>query len=183
MNLVQVLNMFAMMTSFAMPEMANSGLVYFPSEKEAVTAAANIYNPQSIREDREYMGAIYKTEQGYRYTVTAGKKRGDKIQIALPSEDFDHVVAFWHTHGNANPRHRYFSDVDTQTVHKFGRSLYLADYTGYLKVFEPGDPVLSLYAARRLGLPAVRGYATGELVKDMRRRSVRVATRSDARFS
>lgn len=182
MNAVQVLNMFAMMTSFSMPEVIDDGLVYFPSETKAVTAAANLYNPRSIQEDREYMGAIYETEQGFRFTVTIGEKRTDKIQISLPSEDFDKVVAFWHTHGNADPWHRYFSDVDTETANKYARPLYLADYTGYLKVFEPGDSVISLYAAQRLGLPASRGYATGELVKDEWRRSVRVDTKSNSRY-
>lgn len=180
MNLVQMLNLFAMMmTSIAMPEAVNGGLVYFPSEMEAATAASNIYNPLSIREDREYMGAIYKADEGFRFTVTPGRKKLGRVQISLPKDNFDDVVAFWHTHGGANPRHRYFSDTDTETVSKFGRPLYLADYTGYLKVFEPGDATISPFNAQRLGLSAVRGYATGTLVKDNQRKSVRIATRGE----
>lgn len=150
---------------------------------EAAAAAANIYNPPSVREDREYMGAIYKVEGGFRFAVTAGGRRAGKSQIALPEEGFDKVVAFWHTHCNADSLRRYFSDVDTKTVNEFGRPPYRADYSGYLKGFEPGGSVLSAFSARHLGLPAARGYATGELVKDKSRRSVRVATRSDGRFS
>lgn len=181
MNLVQMLNLFAlMMSSTAISEAVNGGIVYFPSEVEAVTAASNIYNPLSIREDREYMGAIYKADEGFRFTVSPGRKNVARVQISLPKEDFDDVVAFWHTHGGANSRHRYFSDTDTETVNKFGRPLYLADYTGYLKVFEPGDSVISPFNAERLGLAAVRGYATGTIVKDNQRRPVRIATRIES---
>ncbi|MFT4888835.1 MAG: hypothetical protein ACI8V0_003074, partial [Pseudohongiellaceae bacterium] len=44
----------------------------------------------------------------------------------------------------ANPLHCSFSDVDTGTVSEFGRPIYLADYAGYLKFFEPGEAVISL---------------------------------------
>lgn len=183
MNVVQVLNMFAMMTSFALPQAESGYVSHYSTEKEAVTAAANTYNPLSIREDREYMGAIYKTRNGFKFSVTAGKRRSDTVQISIPDQEFDSVVAFWHTHGNADPVNRYFSNTDTQTVNKFGRPLYLADYTGYLKVFEPGDKTMSRFSARRLGLPSITGYATGDLVKDRNQRPIRIATKLITAFS
>lgn len=183
MNLIQVLNLFAMMSSFALPHNENSGENYFLSEQAAVIAAANKYNPLSINEDREYMGAIYETKEGFRFTVNRGTKGSSRIRISLPEADFESVVAFWHTHGNANPSRRYFSDVDTHTAAKYDRPFYLADYTGYLKVYEPGDPLISQVAARRLGLPAVRGYATGQQVMDRLNHAVRIATKSASQYS
>jgi len=73
--------------------------------------ASNIHNPLSIREDREYLGAIYKNADGFRFTVTPGRIGVGSVQVSLPKEDFDDVVAFWHLHGGTDPRHRYFSDV------------------------------------------------------------------------
>lgn len=180
MNLIQVLYMIAVTSSFAVPSSDDN---YFLSEQEAVIAAANQYNPLSINEDREYMGAIYESEQGFRFTVKRGSKGSSRIRLELPAEDFDSVVAFWHTHGNAHPSRRYFSDVDTQTAAKYDRPFYLADYTGYLKIYEPGEPLISQTAARRLGLPSVRGYATGRLVTDRLNQAVRIATTRAARYS
>lgn len=183
MNVIQVLSMLAMMTSMEAPHVGESERCAFLSEWEAATAAANFYNPLSISEDREYMGTIFKTEEGFQYTVTAGRKGASRINISMPSGDLDSVVAFWHTHGDADPTRRYFSDTDTETAIKFGRPFYLADYTGYLKVFTPGDKILSKVTADRLGLPAVRGFSTGKLVMDAQRRAVRVATKKSSRYS
>ena len=46
---------------------------YFNSELEAVQAAASHYNPISLREDREFMGTIYRSGNYFAYTVTAGE--------------------------------------------------------------------------------------------------------------
>jgi len=155
-----------------------SGAVY-ASVEEAVIAAADAYNPISIQEDREYMGTIFRSNNRFGYTVSRGPSRANSISIRVSAENWDDVVALWHTHGNAAPNHRYFSDVDTQTVERFQKPFYLADYTGFLKVFRPGQRTLSPFAARRLGLPAIRGYAVGEFVKDRFDRAIRVNTRPE----
>ncbi|MFK7864214.1 MAG: DUF4329 domain-containing protein [Pseudohongiellaceae bacterium] len=183
MNMFQMLNMFAMMSSLAVPNLEKDGGCYFLTESEAVIAAANIYNPLSIQEDREYMGAIYKTAAGFQFTVNAGRKSTNRISMSIPEDDFDSVVAFWHTHGDAAPSRRYFSDTDTHTALKYSRPFYLADYTGYLKVFTSGDKIISKTTAQRLGLPAVRGYSTGKLVMDAHHRAVRVATKKSVHYS
>ncbi|MFT4861179.1 MAG: hypothetical protein ACI95C_000380 [Pseudohongiellaceae bacterium] len=54
-----------------------AGRVY-SSEEEAVTAAVNQYNPTSIDEDRELMGAIYQLETGFQFSVISGKRRSDQ---------------------------------------------------------------------------------------------------------
>lgn len=153
----------------------------FASELDAVRAAADRYNPQSIREDREYMGAIIEVEGRFGYTVSAASPRNDSWRLAIPGDEWDRVRAFWHTHGDASAAHRYFSDADTASVNRFSMPFYLADYTGYLKIFRPGDRTLSPFAASRLNLPRQPGFAIGEYIRDKRDRTIRVSTRDESR--
>lgn len=172
-----VLGLIALIVSLsANLAVAQSGAV-FDSVEEAAIAAADAYNPISIQEDREYMGTIYRSNNRFGYTVSRGSSRANSITIRISADNWDDVVALWHTHGNAAPHHRYFSQVDTETAERFQVPFYLADYTGYLKVFRPGQRTLSPFAARRLGLPAQRGYAVGEFVQNRLNRNVRVNTR------
>ena len=174
------LHTFSLLALLAIPTARSAAVLsdaLFESEQAAAKAAADIYNPLSIREDREYMGTIYKSGDQYGYTVTPGSAGRDLITISVAEGDWDDVAAFWHTHGDAANHHRYFSDTDTAMVKKFGKPFYLADYTGFLKVFTTESSTLSAFVARRLGLPAVRGYAIGEFVRDQFDRPVRINTR------
>jgi len=177
MNSLYVFGLLSLIASLtASPTVGDSSPV-FDSEQQAVKAAADIYNPLSIRTDREYMGSIYRRQGKYGYTVSVGERGANSMAIRVPREDWDNVVALWHTHGGSAPNHRYFSDIDTEVVQRFALPFYLADYTGFLKVYRPGDRTLLPLVARRLGLPAATGYARGELVRDRYNRSVRVRTR------
>jgi hypothetical protein len=149
----------------------------FASELDAVRAAADRYNPQSIQEDREYMGAIFESEGKFGYTVAAAARRKDNWRLSMPSMEWDRVRAFWHTHGGTSSKNRYFSSADTRSAKKFGLPFYLADYTGYLKVYRAGDKTLNLIAADRLNLPRQSGFAIGEYVRDKLNRPVRVSVR------
>ncbi len=150
----------------------------FATELEAVKAASDIYNPLSIREDREYMGTIFESAGKFGYTVSASARREDRWSLSIAAMDWDRIRAFWHTHGNASPQHRYFSDSDTRSVQKFGKPLYLADYTGYLKVYRSAGKTLSPYAAAKLSLPMKNGFAVGEFVRDKFNRLVTTNVRS-----
>jgi hypothetical protein len=150
---------------------------WFTSELEAVIAATEHYNPVSVRQDREFMGAVLRTGDRYSYTVGAGEPGRDKVTVTIRISDGADLVAFWHTHGARAESNRYFSDVDTQLVKRWQKPFYLADYTGYLKVMVPGGRTLSARRARRLGLPARTGYAVGQLVNDAHGDPVRILTR------
>ena len=152
--------------------------ILFTSEHAAVVAAMNEFNPLSIAEDREYMGAIFREGNRYRYSVTAGGRHRDSLSISVAAGEWDSVAAFWHTHGSARPSNRYFSAHDTELVNRYKKPLYLGDYTGYLKRFRPGDRQISPFSARRLGLPARNGYAVGTQVNDSNRRPVKIAIRN-----
>lgn len=149
----------------------------YDSELSAVTAATNIYNPLSIRQDREYIGTIVKQGNKFGFTVAASARFSDKSEIRVDQKTWRQSVALWHTHGGPRPSNRYFSATDTQTAERFNMPFYLADYTGYLKVFNPGDSTLTPFVARRLGLNTRRGYAIGNHVLDSYERPVRVNTR------
>ncbi len=155
----------------------------YASSWQAAEAATNLFNPISITEDREYMGTIHKTSNGYRFTAEAGRSGANEISIRVPAQNWDKVVAFWHTHGGMNRAHQYFSNVDTHMANRFGKPLYLADYKGLLKLFNPGDPTISPISAGRLGLPPERGFATGSVVRDANNRMVRINTRADSTTS
>jgi hypothetical protein len=150
---------------------------WFATELDAVVAAASRYNPVSIQEDREYLGAIIRQRDCYFYTVGAGQRRRDRITVRISVEVGMDVVAFWHTHGARYPGNRFFSDVDTRLVEQLQKPLYLADFTGALKVMRPGGRRLSSLRARAMGLPARAGYAEGRVVKDSSGNPARVMTR------
>lgn len=150
---------------------------WFASELAAVVSATRHYNPQSIREDREFMGAILRHDDCYTFTVDAGERGRDRVSVRIVVPAGAEIVAFWHTHGARHHSRRYFSDVDTALVDSWQKRFYLADYTGTLKVIAPGMPTLSRYRARRLGLPPRAGYARGDVVSDASGAPIRIATR------
>ena len=143
----------------------------FTSERAAVEAAVKRFNPYSVREDREYLGAIVKLavagkDSAYRYLVARGKPGQDRVSIQLPVPKAAEMVAFWHTHGAHGPNRHLFSGSDTRLVRKTGKPFYMADARGNLRVFRPGQRLLSASLRNRLGLPASEAYAEGELLTD-----------------
>lgn len=153
---------------------------HFSSIVQAVIAASNQYNPVSIKEDREYMGAILKHSSlpaDFIYTAGAGNKGQDNISVTIKKPKNYEIVAFWHTHGAAHWSRRYFSDVDTALADNWQLPFYLADYTGALSVYKPGARKISSAQARRLGLGSKRGYAKGNRVV-VNKKPVMVATRA-----
>ncbi len=180
MNSLQAFALLAVLTAMDSSSVTAQPVSLYQSELAAVKAAADIYNPLSIREDREYMGTIYIVGDQFAYTVTAGARGANSVALKIPRANWNNTVAFWHTHGDSSSHHRYFSDVDTQTVEKYGKPFYLADYTGFLKVFRPGGRTMSNITARRLGLSYVRGFSTGEFVTDEFNRAVKVNTQRSA---
>jgi hypothetical protein len=149
----------------------------YMTELAAVVAAADHYNPVSISEDREFMGAVLRDGDRYEFTVGAGEPGRDAITVRIRVRPGVDIVAFWHTHGARHSSNRYFSAVDTRLVKRWQKPFYLADYTGVLKVMVPGGPTLSRSRARRLGLPGRTGYAIGHVVNDANGDPVQIPTR------
>ena len=174
-----VLTMLIPVSVLAIP----SSQSLYGSELEAVKAATDLYNPRSIGQDREYMGTIYRSGDFFSYTVFSNAPGADRFSFRVPAEHLESIVAFWHTHGDASPLHQYFSQYDTRMVRQFNKPLYLADFTGVLKIFRPESRILPAFTAQRYGLPRLRGYALGEVVHDSQAEPVNVATGRDADVS
>jgi hypothetical protein len=123
--------------------------ISYKSILEAVTAASDRYNPESITTDTEHFGIILKAvsksaDQGapvdsYRYTHATAKKRQDSFRLKVKIPAGYQLAAVWHTHGRRNPAHRFFSPTDVRTANRLQVPVYLADYTGILKVYSPDD--------------------------------------------
>jgi hypothetical protein len=152
----------------------------FGTELAAVVAATSAVNARSVREDREFLGAVLRRGPDYHYSVVAGQPGADRIRARLVVPAGFEVMAFWHTHGAAAPERRFFSGVDVALVEGSGKPLYLADGTGALRVLRPGAPRLSGPAARRLGLPGRPGFAAGEELRGPEGDPVHIPTRDDA---
>ncbi|MFQ5635041.1 MAG: DUF4329 domain-containing protein [Gammaproteobacteria bacterium] len=165
----------ASLIAYAEPAQTGREAGYRDAES-AVAAAANAHNPRSIRDDREYLGAILLRDGRYSWVAAAGIPGRDRISVRLRRPAGATVVAFWHTHGGPAYERRYFSDTDTRLVRKWRLPLYLADHTGQLRVFSPGDRTMSSARARRLGLPARSGFALGKRVVDRDGEPIRIAT-------
>ncbi|MCG8669492.1 MAG: DUF4329 domain-containing protein, partial [Pseudomonadales bacterium] len=159
---------------------------HFASVEQAAAAAADRFNPYSIREDREYMGAILrhkhpasgKEEPAFTYTAAAGHAHHDRITIKVKLPGDYEIVAFWHTHGAEHWSRKYFSDTDTRLAKHWGVPFYLADFSGLLRVYKPDSRILSLNQARRLGLGSRRGFAKGQVVTHPQTgKAIKVSTR------
>ncbi|WP_419834504.1 DUF4329 domain-containing protein [Endozoicomonas atrinae] len=86
----------------------------FNSELDAVISAANQYNPTSIREDREFIGGIFKdlNRSLFYYSAFAGKRGEDQITATLTYPKHLQLIAVWHTHGAGQGLRLYFSAQD-----------------------------------------------------------------------
>jgi len=144
-------------------------LLGYQSIEETVIAAANRYNPRSVTQDREQVGAILRDDHGhYYYTHAEGGVGKDAIRFSVPLPKCYDLVAFWHTHGSMKPERQYFSDMDTQIANKLKKPIYLGDPGGKLRMFSPGDAVFTstIRVPGGRGARIPRGSAEGTLVKD-----------------
>ena len=138
---------------------------HFQSELAAVVHAMNQYNPTSITEDREYIGAVFRISKGkFTYSVAPGRAGRDEISAAIPLLPNAELVAFWHTHGGAHWSRQYFSELDSALVKQWQLPFYLGTADGKLRILRPRHVTLSPFQARRRGLGYNSGYALGTVV-------------------
>ena len=138
----------------------------FGTEVDAVTEASNKYNPLSIKENAEYFGAVYKCGNTFDYTVDKVSSMQDKwtMRVKLPKNC--PLTSVWHTHGDKTYNHKFFGPGDISTAINRNIPVYLADYTGELKVFKKGDKV-------------IYNGTLGERVKDRKGNFIKVRTSED----
>ena len=133
----------------------------FSSVEAAVRHAAMQYLECSAQEDREYMGGVLEHAGTFFYSVGRGRRGADKVTVRINIPAGARLVALWHTHGAQHWNRRYFSKIDTDLVERLRLPFYLADPTGNLHVFRPGDPTLTRRQSVRMGLGWESGFARG----------------------
>jgi len=134
----------------------------FDSSLSAVIAASDRYNPRSIEEDKEYMGAILYDGESFSYTVTAGKPRQADLVVRVKVPVGSKIVAWWHTHASPGTYGKRFSRNDIELVRLQNVPFYMADPYGHLRVLKPGDRIGVMIGLTGSRL-AVR-YAKGTLI-------------------
>lgn len=134
------------------------------SVEEAVLTMSRCFLRSSIREDREFIGAVLRTDGGYSYFVQRGEQGRGSAQLRLPRRRGQQLVAFWHTHGAPGPARHLFSATDTRLVARTNVPLYLTDPAGAIRVYRPGDDRDGTLRAARSALRVPQDTATGSLV-------------------
>lgn len=134
------------------------------SIENAVIAMSRCFLDSSVREDREYIGAVFRIEAGYTFVVHRGEiGRGNAhLRVRIPRGL--RVVAMWHTHGAPGPARHLFSPSDTKLVARMNLPLYLTDPAGAIRVYRPGDARGSGETRTGSRMQIVPGSAIGTLV-------------------
>jgi hypothetical protein len=154
----------------------------FPSINAAVIAASNRFNPESVANNQEHVGGVLRCRgAGFLYTHGKGEAGVPSVRFSVTVRPGCELVALWHTHGARQDHKRYFSPTDTRTAESIGVPFYMANHTGALRVFEPGDRVFTKKrVAGSLSQVLPKGSAWGSAVVDNEDNRVRIATRWEA---
>ena len=138
----------------------------YDSELTAVIAASNRFNADSIRRNREHVGAVLRCGQGVYYTHGVGADHQAPVEFTVAKPKRCRLLALWHTHGAEAPDRNFFSPADTQSADRLRVPIYMTNHTGLLKVYRPGGRKLAVKGSRFGLLPIPRGTAEGKVVKD-----------------
>ena len=151
----------------------------FRDHHSALIAALEYFNPLSAMADAGFSGVIFKAGKHYAFTGSVICSGARSIEF-IPAITRNRVTAFWRTTSLRHPSARYFADHETRLATLYHRPFYLATSVEMLKVFNPGDRLLSPELTQRmLGYPA-EGYALGRLVHDAQGNLLRITTRLHA---
>jgi hypothetical protein len=148
----------------------------FSTMLEAVIAASNRSNPDSIRLDREHVGAIVQCRgKGYFFTHGAGEPGQAPVTFSVLKPRACKLVALWHTHGAKADDREFFSSEDTAAANRLEKPIFMTNHTGKLLVYEPGGPTTKKFATPQYGLASFpRGISVGRLVRDHAGNMIRI---------
>jgi hypothetical protein len=166
--------------SAAAPVEAELAPLAFASLESAVAAAAAGVHERSVREDREHLGGVFGAQDGrsFVYSAAVGRRGADHLSVRLRAPAGFRLVAIWHTHGAPGRGRSLFSARDTELARSLRLPIYLATPSGALRVFHPGDAILSPAQARRRDGGWQSGFARGAAVPAARADATAVAARS-----
>jgi hypothetical protein len=148
----------------------------YATHLEAVIAASDRYNPDSIRHNREHVGGILRCDGRYFYTHGLGGEGQAPVRFSIVIPKSCALAALWHTHGGEFPDREYFSQADTRSAEKTGKPMFMTNHTGRLHVYHPGGSRTGrLIPGSLQRLP--RGASVGELLRTELGAAIRIATR------
>ncbi len=114
----------------------------------------------SIRQDVEYVGAVFRTAEGsIRFTQGRGRPGQDQVTFRIRAPGDARLIGFWHTHGADGFARTVFSRTDAELVRVYGLPFYLITPDGEIRVLRP-EHVAPDMGTRLAGLP--RGAHPGE---------------------
>lgn len=116
----------------------------YETEVDAVIAAARAYNERSIKENREYIGGVYKIGDGYRYSVAVGRRGLNHVTVKL--EIKENLISIWHTHSKfVAVTDKYFSSSDIEISKYLNTPIYLINYSGEIRKAYSNTPLIEKY--------------------------------------
>jgi hypothetical protein len=140
----------------------------FPTADAAAKWAASVFNPASIEDDREFGGAIYHDPENNDYYVTynpAEQGKGTIIAAREKGKTSHKVAAHWHTHGKPIRGAERMSQQDMQSALANGVPMYMADGSGRISKFTPGE---DNYRGKAQKMPALEENGRDVKLRTMR---------------
>lgn len=107
------------------------------SVQAALSLAHQRIGAESIEDDTEYVGVIWKNADGFAITAGRGCEGGDSFEFRLRPKAGYQVAALWHTHGAPGPFRKMFSPEDGHFVRHTGLPSYLLTASGAVKILHP----------------------------------------------
>jgi hypothetical protein len=134
----------------------------YPSVVDAVESMQRLFLDESIRLDREYVGAIVERDGGYRASIGRGCANRDAVTFAVVIPAGARVAAFWHTHGAPSNVRELFSPEDVSVVRATQCDFYLITPRGEVRVLRVDDVARGVTMVRsRIGTGTPMGSARG----------------------
>lgn len=132
----------------------------FESELSAMRMLAATVLPDSIAEDVEFAGALYRLDDGeIRVSVGRGCPGADTITFAAPLLDGVAPIAYWHTHGRDGYARDRFSPNDARLVLNTRCPFYLITPRGQIHVLDVAS--VRAYPAAAGATPLGMRYLVG----------------------
>jgi len=150
----------------------------YPTVVDAVASMQRTFLDESVRSDREFVGAIFEDGGVYRASVGRACVGQNTVTFAVSVPPGARLAALWHTHGAPADLRELFSPDDVDVVRSMHRDFYLITPRGELKVLRVADVAHGASIVRgRVDVSVPEGSARGVSVAPTRRADTRIAHR------
>lgn len=137
----------------------------YPTVVDAVVSMRRAVLDESVRSDREFVGAVVEYDGAYRASVGHGCVNQDTVTFAVVVPPGARLAALWHTHGAPGGLRDLFSAEDVALVRSVQRDFYLITPRGQVRVLRVVDVARGATMVRdRIGTGVRNGAARGVAV-------------------